>query len=367
MLVINDNLKIDKDEIVALIGKNGSGKTTLIKSALCIDNKAKVNVDGEDFCKKPDYSKLSAVFQEPSTQILALTCKEEIKLQSLFHPVDENIAIKLMGEYYDKDFYTLSDGYKKRFVISTILTSRPKYVLFDEPFANLDKYAIQLVKASIPKGSLIAEHRIKEIRDIVSRVYLLKNKEIIEIEKDKLYDEEFLRREGLRGFSLPPIETNLGKEILNYDEIRVREGEVVCLVGRNGIGKTTKLKKLVGKVYLVLQNPDLQFFEETVFDEVKDDYTIKLFRLEELKDKSPFVLSYGQKIRVLIASAFASKLKVIALDEPSVGMDGEALLSFFEMVKILKEEKRGIIIATHDDDLLSLCNTIIDMENRRRV
>jgi len=73
-------------------------------------------------------------------------------------------------------------------------------------------------------------------------------------------------------------------------------------------------------------------------------------------------LSYGEKMRVLIASVFASPYKVIALDEPSVGMDGEALLSFYEALKILKEEKRGIIIATHDEDLIPLCDTIINMD-----
>lgn len=64
-------------------------------------------------------------------------------------------------------------------------------------------------------------------------------------------------------------------------------------------------------------------------------------------------------MRVLIASAFSSNSKVIGLDEPSVGMDGEALLSFHEMVKILKEDKRGLIIATHDRDLINLCDSNI--------
>lgn len=362
MLIINDKLEVHDDEIVGLVGRNGSGKTTLIKSTLCLYGDAKVLLEGKDFCKERDYSKLSAVFQEPSTQILALTCKDELKLQSLFHSVDESIAKKIMGDYFDKDFYTLSDGYKKRFVISTVLASRPKHILFDEPFANLDKFAVNLVKSVIPKGSLIAEHRIREIRDIVTRVYLISGGTIKEISKEKLFDEEFLKNEGLRGFSLPKLSVELGNEILNYKGIRVRESEVLCLVGRNGVGKTTKLKSLVGKVYLVLQNPDLQFFEETVEKEVKDENALSIFKLKDKKDKSPFTLSYGEKMRVLIGSAFASKYRVIALDEPSVGMDGFALLSFYDALKVLKEEKRGIIIATHDEDLIPLCDSIINMD-----
>jgi len=194
VLVINDKVEVYDNEIVGLVGKNCSGKTTLIKSTLCLYGNSKVILDGEDFCKNKNYSKLSAVLQEPSTQTLSLTCKDELKLQSLFHPVDEKIAKEIMGEYYDKGFYTLSDGYKKRFVIASVLASRPKHVLFDEPFANLDKYAVKLVKSIIPKDSLIAEHRIREIRDLVNRVYLIKREEISEIDKEKLYDESLKKR-----------------------------------------------------------------------------------------------------------------------------------------------------------------------------
>ncbi|MEJ2769874.1 ABC transporter ATP-binding protein [Stygiolobus sp. CP8521M] len=367
MLIINDEIEVNKDERVILLGKNGSGKTTFIKRALCLGEPIKVTIDGEDFCKKRDYSLLSAVFQEPSTQILGLACEDELKLQSLFHDVDFSIPQRIMGEYFNVNFYKLSDGYKKRFVISTVLASRPKHIMLDEPFANLDKYAIPLVKEAIPKGSLITEHRVKEVRDWGDRFYLLTKKGVKEIDRDKLYDERFLKENGLRGFSLQTIQTPLGKVIFEQDWIKVREGEVFCIVGRNGIGKTTMLKSLVGKIYLVFQNPDLQFFNPTVRDEVKDEKALKLFKLDEIADKSPFPLSYGQKMRVLIASAFASPYKVIGLDEPSVGMDGDALMSFYDMIKTLKEQGRGIIIATHDEDLISICDTVVDLEERRRL
>ncbi|BCU71012.1 ABC transporter ATP-binding protein [Stygiolobus caldivivus] len=367
MLIINDQIEVRDDERVVLLGKNGIGKTTLIRRALCLGEPIKVTVDGEDFCKKKDYSLLSAVFQEPSTQILGLTCEEELKLQSLFHDVDFNVPKRIMGEFFNVNFYRLSDGYKKRFVISTVLASRPKHVMLDEPFANLDKYSIGLVKEVIPKGSLTTEHRVREVREWGDRFYLLTKDGAREIDKVMLYDEKFLIEKGLRGFKLKPIQTTFGKLIFEHEWIKVREGEVFCIIGRNGAGKTTTLKGLVGKVYLIFQNPDLQFFNPTVRDEVKDDEAIKLFRLQDIADKSPFSLSYGQKMRVLIATAFASPYKVIGLDEPSVGMDGEALLSFYEMIKALKEQGRGIIIATHDEDLISICDTVVDLEERKHL
>ncbi|AWR96379.1 ATP-binding cassette domain-containing protein [Acidianus sulfidivorans JP7] len=370
MLVINSsfpmgNIEIEKGEIVGLLGKNGSGKTTLIRSVLC-ENSNKIYVDDQEFCTKKDYSLISVVLQDPYSQILAETVKEEIELMKKFHNVNEEIAKKIMGDYYDKEFLKLSDGYKRRFVISTVLASNPRYILFDEPFANLDYEIINNIKEIMPKGSLIAEHRTKEIRDLIDRAYLIDNGKIREIEKEKLYDDNFLISKGLRGFKLEKDAVELGDIIFEADtkkaKIRVREREILCLVGKNGSGKTTTLKQLVGKIYVIFQNPDLQFFNDTVAEEIKDENAIELFKLKDYADKSPYLLSYGQKMRVLIASAYASKSRVIALDEPSVGMDGDSLLSFYEMIKLLREENRGIIIATHDEDLIGICDTIIKLD-----
>jgi energy-coupling factor transporter ATP-binding protein EcfA2 len=364
---ISGKIELDKNERIALLGKNGSGKTTLIRSILC-DGNSNIFVDNEDFCKKKDYSKLSAVLQEPYTQILAETFSEEIAIIKRYHKINLDIARKLMYGYFDKKFVQLSDGYKKRYVISSILISNPEYILFDEPFANLDKYSIEIVRGILPLGSLIAEHRTKEVRDFVDRVYLIVDNSVKEIEKEKLFDENFLKENGLRGFRLKKEEDQqLGDTILdtiiNNINVKLREKEVLCIVGRNGIGKTTLLKKLVSKAYVIFQNPDLQFFYTTVRDEVKNEYALELFKLKDKADKSPYALSYGEKMRVLIASAFSSKSKIIALDEPSAGMDGYSLLSFYEMIKILKNENRGIIIATHDDDLIGICDNIINLED----
>ncbi|MEM4911935.1 MAG: ABC transporter ATP-binding protein, partial [Metallosphaera sp.] len=54
--------------------------------------------------------------------------------------------------------------------------------------------------------------------------------------------------------------------------------------------------------------------------------------------------------------------KVIGLDEPTTAMDGDGLLSFMNMVDILREEKRGLIIATHDKEVVPLCDKILNLE-----
>ncbi|QKQ99954.1 ATP-binding cassette domain-containing protein [Metallosphaera tengchongensis] len=360
---IPGKLELEKEEIVAIVGKNGSGKTTLINSILC-EMKNEINVDGKDFCNERRYDELSAVFQDPSSQILAETLNDELRIISLYHQVNFELARILMGDFLFQNFFTLSDGYKKRFVISSILSSQPKYVLLDEPLSNLDRNGSKLVLEILPKGSLIAEHRTREISGLVDRVYLLKETGMREIEKEKLKDEEFLRKNGLRGFTLDNVDNGLlGEKILDFDykdlRIEVRESEIVCLLGPNGSGKTTLLKKLSKKIYSVFQNPDLQFFQESVEKEVGNTEALRLFGLWDIRDKSPFVLSTGQKMRTLIAAAYASGSKVIGLDEPTVAMDGDGLIAFRKMLKLLKEEGRGVIIATHDEDIVNLCDTKI--------
>lgn len=369
MLIIDGELgriEIDKNERIGLVGKNGSGKTTLIMSALCLmERNVKTFVDSEEFCKRKDYTKLTGILQDTWSQFFERNCRDELILMSNYAEVDYKIGEELMGQYFTTDFFKLSDGYRRRYVIACTLALKPRYILLDEPYSNLDKEASEELNTLIPRGSLIADHRVRELRNLVDRVYIMRDLKAEEINKDKLYDEDFLIHEGLRGFKLPKLDTKLGETLLDVNvnniRVRVRDGEVLCILGRNGVGKTTLLRELSKKVYVVFQNPDLQFFNPTVKEEVNSEEAIRLFKLEHLKERSPFTLSYGQKMRVLIASAYASKSKVIGLDEPSVGLDGDGLQSLYEMIKLLVEEKRGLIITTHDNDILQLCTTLISL------
>ncbi len=364
---LKGKIELQREEVVGLFGRNGAGKTTLMMATLCLTD-GKVILNGKDFCAKPDYTKVGYVSQNPSSQVLGDTCEDEIEILSGFVDSDREIARKLMGNYFSVPFRKLSDGYKKRFVLSSALSTHPEYLLIDEPFANLDDEGISTLIKVIPKGTLLSEHRVKQTLPLIDRSYLIKERSIIEKDKSSFLDDDFLRKEGLRGFRIDPLEFKPSQEVLTQFKVKganisVHKGEAVCIKGKNGSGKTTTLKGMIGKkdVYIVFQNPDLQFFNQTVREEVKDDEVMKRLGLWKEAERSPYSLSHGEKMKVLIGSAISSRSAVIAMDEPASGLDGFSLLEFRSILQDVLEEGRGIIITTNDDDVTPLCNRVIQI------
>lgn len=112
----------------------------------------------------------------------------------------------------------------------------------------------------------------------------------------------------------------------------------VRVAGFDLTDKKTKMRDVRFKVGLVMQYPEHQLFEETVFkdiafgpqnmglpqEEIKNrvEFAANLVGLsKEILDKSPFDLSGGQKRRVAIAGVLAMEPKVLILDEPTAGLD----------------------------------------------
>ena len=135
--------------------------------------------------------------------------------------------------------------------------------------------------------------------------------------------------------------------------------------------KRTDFKELRRKVGMVFQYPEYQLFAETVFEDV--EFGLKNFKpdigkeeahnlvrealetvglnFDELKNRSPFELSGGQKRRVAIAGVIVTKPEILVLDEPAAGLDPlgkEEIMALLH--KIHSDWCKTVIIVSHDMD-----------------
>lgn len=196
---------------------------------------------------------------------------------------------------------------------------------------------------------------------------------------------------------------------------QLKTGEFAAVIGHTGSGKSTLMQQLNGllrpdsgkitvgevcitdpstkmtevrrKVGLVFQYPEYQLFEETVakdvafgpkqvgmtgeeLDRVVEE-SIRLTGLdyEEVKERSPFELSGGQKRRVAIAGVLAMKPEILILDEPTAGLDPSAHRDVLELIRrIHREERMTILLVSHNmGDIAELADRVLVMNRGKLV
>ncbi len=202
----------------------------------------------------------------------------------------------------------------------------------------------------------------------------------------------------MNAFSLRNIKYSYNKAapVLNDVTVDFKAGERTVILGANGTGKSTLLSMLDGLVFpqsgsidafgkrlteqslddrgffmdfrkrvsFVFQNPDVQLFSSTVWDEVAfgplqlgySDAEINIIveelldslRIRDIRDRAPHTLSDGQKKKVAIASSLATDPDVLLLDEPTNGLDPRTQVWLIELLAELNRRGKTIISATHD-------------------
>ncbi|HEY5942393.1 MAG TPA: ATP-binding cassette domain-containing protein [Solirubrobacterales bacterium] len=186
-----------------------------------------------------------------------------------------------------------------------------------------------------------------------------------------------------RGSHLPPSEAVLEtrglwveldrgedlRDVIKGIDLTIRPGERVALMGRNGAGKSTLLRTAAGlhqpvagtlevdSVALLTQNPGDYLVRERVGDELPGDEGLAALRtvgLEHAVDADPRDLSGGERQRLALAIALAGRMEgartpgVVALDEPTRGMDRARKQELVGLIQRLAEDGTAVVVATHD-------------------
>lgn len=393
----------------------------------------------------------SSVFQNPRTQFFCDTVAEELAFcgenygreRTTLRQQSERAA-KLMGisHLLERKLTTLSGGQLQKVALACALASGAPVLLADEPTSNLDPAAISEVRAALKvlkeQGLtiVVVEHRLHFLRGLADQVLLMESGRVTR----RWNGAEFFsmgqaqrRSLGLRTLVDPgPPETWVGQvkegrqekhagsqekqagrqENREATPSQVRlscrglsfaygaspvfegldadfpAGQITCIAGANGVGKTTLVRVLCGLAApssgsisldgvpasrktrrsacaLVMQDTGRQLFSDTLAGELtigashasgqSGEQLLADFDLANLGERHPLSLSGGQKQRLVIAAARATGRPIVILDEPTSGVDARHLDSITATLRRIADEGAAVVVVTHDGEFAAAC------------
>ena len=352
----------------------------------------------------------------------------------------------------ERKLTTLSGGQLQKVALACALASGAPVLLADEPTSNLDPAAISEVRAALKvlkeQGLtiVVVEHRLHFLRGLADQVLLMESGRVTR----RWNGAEFFsmgqaqrRSLGLRTLVDPgPPETWVGQGQVGRQENQVGQGQVgrqenqvgqgqvgrqgnreatpsqvrlscrglsfaygaspvfegldaefpagqiTCIAGANGVGKTTLVRVLCGLAApssgsisldgvpasrktrrsacaLVMQDTGRQLFSDTLAGELtigashasgqSGEQLLADFDLANLGERHPLSLSGGQKQRLVIAAARATGRPIVILDEPTSGVDARHLDSITATLRRIADEGAAVVVVTHDGEFAAAC------------
>ena len=225
------SLKVNKGEMVALLGKNGAGKSTLFLhlNGIYQPDEGQVFIDGEElkYDKKSLLKfrqKVGIVFQNPDDQIFAPTVEEDVAfgplnlglpMEEVQDRVEEALARVGMSGFEKKAPHHLSGGQKKRVAIAGILAMKPEIMVLDEPTAGLDPQGVvdlsRLLRELNDEGItiIISTHEVDLVPNYAEKVFVLVDGLLIATPKEIFAKPEILQQANLK----VPIVTDLFQQL----------------------------------------------------------------------------------------------------------------------------------------------------------
>lgn len=446
----NINISIQTGEFVLLTGRSGCGKTTLIRTLngliphfypgeiqgdVCLDDKSLIKQKPSNLA-----GTVGTVFQDPRSQFFMADTTRELAFgcenmgfdrEETLDRVSKAVSDLELMNFLNRSVFELSSGEKQQIAIGSVYALNPNVYIFDEPSANLDydatKRLTQIMKILKDAGCtvIIVEHRFYYLRDLIDRAILIQNgcvEQIFAREAFLKMPEDLRIHYGLRtAFPERDQSTHIDKHfaggqervlsvknlsfayknrasILQNINFEVRGGNVIGVLGHNGVGKTTLLSIVTGllkensgeiryngkklspngrrkRSYLVMQDTDYQLFASSVEEElslgIKGDCselvedTLKSLELKAYKETHPAALSGGQKQRVTIGAAIVKNSPIIFFDEPTSGLDYDSMIRVSRLIAELSKKGVIIFVVSHDFEFIArTCTEVLQLDHQ---
>lgn len=442
-LFSNLNLKIEEGESVAIMGANGCGKSTLayivsgiIPHLMKGQLKGNVCVLGKNLqrCKSlGDFSKdVAFLFQNPEDQFISFTVKDELDLAApettALGPDGLNSIREYLSQYnavnlLDKSPKEMSMGEVQRVSIIAAAYQKPKLIILDEPTTALDFEGLSLVTTilqSLQKTTKIVNtHDLFWAKRSCERIIGIKNGKVafnlpsFKVDEEdflSLFDErfsneqlkmltrliDFLEEQNKTGKKEVRVQAasvshayfQSQKTLINDVSIEVSPGEIFCIMGPNGSGKTTMLlilsellKPKKGRVYfnglpieevrskngiriaVMLQNPSYQI----ISDSIREELCLSLYQVSKSPsfikqslefiqnalglsniESNPRLLSFGWQKMLSFVCCLCLNPDIFILDEPELGLDPTHRNVIVEMIRYVASRSKTVIMSCHD-------------------
>lgn len=413
---------INRGDFIVFSGPNGSGKSTLCYGILGLipnfyagEMKGKIEVLGLDTKNTPIQSIIQYVAYIPQrigssfitpyvlTELSFSLEKMEIGRKEISKKIKSIINEFNIAHLLHRNPQTLSDGEKQLITILSATLKNPEIVVADEPLSNLDrKYRQQVLSALMKlkeegKTIIVATNEPQHYAELADHIY--------ELEMSQKSQAAISETEYNISHSLKITESSSGTTVklqnvsFSYSDhfhisdlsITFLPGQIVAIIGDNGVGKTTLLRLIAGllhpnegyityndkdirklkwhkiakKVGFIFQNPERQILERSVVDEVSStvrhlynqqpnnieiQQALSFAMLRDYSTYHPQSLSFGEKRRLSVLSAIFHNPDIILIDEVTNGLDNNSIKWVTNLIKQLKKLNKTIIIVSHDDN-----------------
>lgn len=343
-----------------------------------------------------------------------------------------------LNAYFERPVSTLSGGQKQILNLAAILTLQPRTVVLDEPTSQLDPIAakeflqvLRRIQVELGITVVLSEHRLEEVFPLADQVVYLEHGQVAFQGPPRDF-AAWVAREGRTDFqdALPaaarlacalqapppyPLSVREGRDfvaartwslgpqaiahalssqpplltakdlwfryrreddfVLRGFTLAVRPGQIHCLVGGNGSGKSTALAALTGvlrpsrghvrraedaRVAMLAQNPQTLFVCDTLGEDLMEHaaetgYTqadaealAGRLGLAAYWQRHPYDLSGGEMQKAALAKLLLRRPNVLLLDEPTKGIDAFAKEELAGIFRGLAAQGAAIVLVTHD-------------------